>query len=95
MNYYGAVTADVSQREIKNAALSRAAAEEGFVLLKNEQVLPLQTRKIALFGMGARKTTAFGEGSGSVCAYPILESAVRMINEMHSFKQASITKYFK
>ncbi|MCH4207189.1 MAG: glycoside hydrolase family 3 C-terminal domain-containing protein [Solobacterium sp.] len=66
MNYYGAVTADVSQREIKNAALSRAAAEEGFVLLKNEQVLPLQTRKIALFGMGARKTTAFGEGSGSV-----------------------------
>ena len=35
-----------------------------------------------------------GEGSGSVCAYPILESAVRMINEMHSFKQASIIKYF-
>lgn len=35
-----------------------------------------------------------GEGSGSVCAYPILDSAVRMINEMHSFKQAAITKYF-
>lgn len=35
-----------------------------------------------------------GEGSGSVCAYPIVESAVRMINEMHSFKQAAITKYF-
>ena len=35
-----------------------------------------------------------GEGSCSVCAYPILDSAVRMINEMHSFKQAAITKYF-
>lgn len=35
-----------------------------------------------------------GEGSGAVCAYPIVDSAVRMINEMHSFRQASITKYF-
>jgi nicotinate-nucleotide--dimethylbenzimidazole phosphoribosyltransferase len=43
-----------------------------------------------LLNLGLR----LGEGSGSVCAYPIVESAVRMINEMHSFKQASITKYF-
>lgn len=35
-----------------------------------------------------------GEGSGAICAYPIVESAVRMMNEMHSFRQASITKYF-
>lgn len=35
-----------------------------------------------------------GEGTGAICAYPIVESAVRMINEMHSFRQASITKYF-
>ncbi len=35
-----------------------------------------------------------GEGTGSICAYPIVDSAVRMINEMESFKQASITKYF-
>ena len=35
-----------------------------------------------------------GEGSGAVCAYPIVQSAVRMINEMHSFQQESITKYF-
>lgn len=35
-----------------------------------------------------------GEGSGALCAYPIVESAVRMINEMHSFSQAAITKYF-
>ena len=35
-----------------------------------------------------------GEGSGSICAYPILDSAIRMINEMHNFQQAAITKYF-
>mgnify|MGYP004543440129 CR=1 FL=1 len=34
-----------------------------------------------------------GEGSGAVCAYPIVDSAVRMINEMHSFAQAAVTKY--
>lgn len=35
-----------------------------------------------------------GEGSGAVCAYPILDSAVRMINEMDSFALAAVTKYF-
>ena len=35
-----------------------------------------------------------GEGSGSVCAYPIIDSSVRMLNEMHSFQQAAVTKYF-
>ena len=35
-----------------------------------------------------------GEGTGAICAYPIIESAVRMINEMDNFAHASITKYF-
>lgn len=35
-----------------------------------------------------------GEGTGAICAYPILQSAVRMINEMDSFHKASVTKYF-
>lgn len=35
-----------------------------------------------------------GEGTGAICAYPIVESAVRMINEMDSFAGAAITKYF-
>ncbi len=35
-----------------------------------------------------------GEGTGALCAYPILESAVRMINEMNNFENANITKYF-
>jgi nicotinate-nucleotide--dimethylbenzimidazole phosphoribosyltransferase len=35
-----------------------------------------------------------GEGTGAICAYPIVESAVRMINEMDTFSGADITKYF-
>ena len=35
-----------------------------------------------------------GEGSGAVCAYPIVESAVRMINGMDSFQSVNVTKYF-
>ena len=35
-----------------------------------------------------------GEGTGAICAYPIVESAVRMINEMDDFRSAEITKYF-
>ena len=43
-----------------------------------------------LLNLGLR----LGEGSGAVCAYPIVDSAVRMLNEMDSFVQAEITKYF-
>lgn len=32
-----------------------------------------------------------GEGTGAVCAYPLVDSAVRMINEMKSFQQAEVT----
>ena len=35
-----------------------------------------------------------GEGTGALCTYPIIDSAVRMINEMNNFKNAQITKYF-
>lgn len=35
-----------------------------------------------------------GEGSGAVCAYPIIESAVRMITRMDSFQSVNVTKYF-
>lgn len=35
-----------------------------------------------------------GEGTGAVCAYPIIQSAVRMLEEMNNFKEAHITKYF-
>ena len=35
-----------------------------------------------------------GEGTGALCAYPIVDSAVRMMNEMNNFNNAEITKYF-
>lgn len=35
-----------------------------------------------------------GEGTGAICAFPIIDSAVRMVNEMNNFDNAHITKYF-
>ncbi|RRC97682.1 nicotinate-nucleotide--dimethylbenzimidazole phosphoribosyltransferase [Prevotella sp. OH937_COT-195] len=35
-----------------------------------------------------------GEGTGALCSYPIIESAVKMVNEMNNFDNAHITKYF-
>ena len=35
-----------------------------------------------------------GEGTGALCAFPIIDSAVRMMNEMNNFDNAQITKYF-
>ena len=35
-----------------------------------------------------------GEGTGALCAYPLVDSAVRMMNEMNNFEKAQITKYF-
>ena len=43
-----------------------------------------------LLNLGLR----LGEGTGAICAYPIVDSAVRMINEMDTFSHASVTKYF-
>ena len=35
-----------------------------------------------------------GEGTGALCAFSIIDSAVRMMNEMNNFQNAKITKYF-
>ena len=43
-----------------------------------------------LLNLGLR----LGEGTGALCAYPIVDSAVRMMNEMNNFDNARITKYF-
>ena len=43
-----------------------------------------------LLNLGLR----LGEGTGALCAYPIVDSAIRMINEMNNFDNAKITKYF-
>lgn len=54
--------------------------------------------RLVLEALGARPLLdlgmRLGEGTGAICAYPLVESAVRMINEMDSFEKGKITKYF-
>lgn len=54
--------------------------------------------KMMLDAMGAAPLLhlglRLGEGTGAICAYPIVQSAVNMINEMDNFSHAKITKYF-
>lgn len=63
---YGATTKEESDRERLHKALVRRAATEGFVLLKNDGVMPLAPTKIALFGGGSCMTVKGGSGSGEV-----------------------------
>ena len=59
-------TKEPDEIELANRALARRAASEGFVLLENDGTLPLQTKKVALYGSGARRTVKGGTGSGAV-----------------------------
>lgn len=54
--------------------------------------------KMLLDSMNARPILhlgfRLGEGTGALCAFPIIDSAVRMIREMSSFEKVAVTKYF-
>ncbi len=67
---FGTTSAEPTKLELDNRALARRAAAEGMVLLENNGVLPLAadgaTKKLALFGSGARMTVKGGTGSGAV-----------------------------
>lgn len=63
---FGATSSAESRREKEHKVLARRASAEGIVLLKNDGILPLQTRKIALYGPGSRMTVKGGSGSGDV-----------------------------
>ena len=63
---FGRKTDEISERELAHRRLARTIAAEGMVLLKNDGVLPLQNKKIALFGAGARMTVKGGTGSGNM-----------------------------
>lgn len=66
MEFYGWTDKNPSKLELENRELARIAAEEGIVLLKNENSLPLKNKKIAVYGVGARFTANCGLGSGSL-----------------------------
>lgn len=56
-----------SARELAHGRLAREMAAEGFVLLKNDGLLPLEaSAAVALFGSGAAYTVKGGIGSGDV-----------------------------
>lgn len=58
---------EMSQRESRNAELSRQVAAQGMVLLQNNnQVLPIKNKSVALYGSGAFATYKGGTGSGDV-----------------------------
>lgn len=65
--YSGVTENRLSDREIKNRSLSRRAATEGVVLLKNKGLLPLPaSSQIAVFGKGIARIIKGGTGSGDV-----------------------------
>lgn len=55
---------EISQREIRHAALARKVCGEGMVLLENKGALPLKGGKVALYGAGVRHGSFGGSGSG-------------------------------
>lgn len=65
--FSGVTSTKVSERELMHRETARKAAAEGMVLLKNENLLPLEKgTKLALYGSGASKTIKGGTGSGDV-----------------------------
>ena len=55
-----------NERELQNRKVAYDAACEGIVLLKNDGALPFATKKVALYGPGAKRTIKGGTGSGEV-----------------------------
>lgn len=65
--YSGTLNPEISKREVAHGHLARRLAIEGMVLLKNEELLPLNLSvPIALLGSGAARTVKGGIGSGDV-----------------------------
>ena len=63
----GTLSPEISVCEKKHSSFAEKAAEEGIVLLKNENILPISlSASVALLGIGADKTVKGGIGSGDV-----------------------------
>ena len=62
--FYAPNSSSLTEREIEHRNLARSICAQGIVLLENNGILPLNTKKIALYGAGARHTVYGGTGSG-------------------------------
>lgn len=69
---------------------ARTIAADGIVLLKNKNgVLPLQEKKVALYGAGASETIVCGTGSGYVMApHTVSVREGRRMRESRSLPQS-------
>ena len=72
-------------KNVRHYAIFTHCSEE-----KGHRLLLQHLHAHPLLSLGLR----LGEGTGALCCYPIVESAVRMLNEMNNFDKAHITKYF-
>ena len=68
MKHYTKASPDGAENaiELENRRIAYEAACESMVLLKNDGTLPLQNKKVALYGPGAARTVKGGTGSGEV-----------------------------
>jgi len=83
--YSGIKNAEVSSREIKHREIARYAATQGFVLLKNDGLLPIKNEtKVFLAGSGAVHAIKGGTGSGDV-------NEREVVNILTGLKNAGVT----
>ena len=87
--YSGVKSPEVSSRELKHREIARYAATQGFVLLKNDGLLPIKNEtKVFLAGSGAVHAIKGGTGSGDVNEREVVDiltglknAGVTVINE--------------
>ena len=83
--YSGIKSSEVSGREIKHREIARYAATQGFVLLKNDGLLPIKNEtKVFLAGSGAVHAIKGGTGSGDV-------NEREVVNILTGLKNAGVT----
>lgn len=77
-NYFERWFSTEEERLAADAAAGKEAAQEGFVLLKNDGVLPMKSGKVTLFGVSSADILYGGGGSGAVdtSTVPSLKTAL-------------------
>jgi nicotinate-nucleotide--dimethylbenzimidazole phosphoribosyltransferase len=79
------LAASLIDKNVLDYAIFGHCGDEG-----GHQLMLQKMEATPLLHLGLR----LGEGTGALCAYPLLQSAVNMLNEMDNFAHANITKYF-